>query len=116
MLTSQGGALQSWIRHRVYQLVGLQLAAELAEDMRSEALYVAIGDLEQDAECRCVEGIAERVGRDPSFDLDHARNETQFSSARDAVEVSVLGIGGQLRGQMGSAFVFCSPPPLLKQG
>ena len=69
-------AFQSGIVHRVDQLVGFQLAAELAEDIRPESLYVAIGDLEQDAERGWFERVAERVGRDPSFDLDHAPNET----------------------------------------
>src|SRR5207253_7997975 len=57
-------AFHSGIVHRVDQLVGLQLAAELAEDIRSESLHMPVGDLEQDAERRCVERIAERVGCD----------------------------------------------------
>src|SRR5207247_2260692 len=101
---------------RVDQLVGLQLAAELTKGIRPKPLYVAIGDLKQDAKRRCVERIAERVGRDPSFDLDNPPDKAQISSVGDAVSVSVFGIGGQMRGEIESAIVFRSLPPLLKQG
>src|SRR5207302_6181425 len=102
--------------HRVDQLVGLELASELAEDIRLQAPDVAIGDLEQDAERCRVQWIAERVGHDPSFDLYDASDEPQVCSMNYALTVRVLGVLRKMHGQIGRGIVFHSPPPLLEQG